>query len=114
VTAEPQPPLSAANAPDDDLDSALESYDAYEEAEGYEDEDDLDDEPVEERRGWPLGTLLAVALGVWMGRWFYRLPDGLEAVAGLGLVLATALLAAGLYRRWVRRQMAAARARRRR
>lgn len=78
----------------------------------YEDADEV--EAAEEPRGWPLGTLLAITLGIWAGRWFYRLPDGLEAVAGLLLVLLTAIFAAALYRRWVRRQFAQARARRRR
>ena len=77
-------------------------------------EDDLDEPaPGEEReRRWPLGVMLAVVLGVWVGRAFYRLPDGLENLAGLGLSVATALIAAAIYRRWVRRQFASARARR--
>jgi hypothetical protein len=58
--------------------------------------------------------MLALAIGVWAGRAFYRLPDGLENLAGLALSLATAVILAGLYRRWVRRQFAEARERRQR
>ncbi len=78
--------------------------------------DDLDEwEEVEEEdepRGWPLGMLLATTVGVWLGRLFYRLPDNLENLAAAMLALVTAIAAAGLYRRWVRRQFAQARARR--
>ena len=96
----------------EDDDSAADLAEAEDDDEYDEDEfaDEFDDD--EEPRGWPLGTLLAVTLGIWAGRWFYRLPDGIEQLAGLLLVLLTAIFAAGLYRRWVRRQFAQARARR--
>lgn len=77
------------------------------------DDDDFEDEPEEPRdRRWPLGTLLGIAIGVWAGRAFYRLPDRLEDLAAIGLSVVTAMFAVGIYRRWVRRQLAEARARR--
>lgn len=100
-------------------DASLDEVPGDEYEDGYEDEefedDDGDDEPDGERaqpRGWPLGTILAFSIGVWAGRWFEVLPDGLESLAGYLMVLVTAGCAAGLYRRWVRRQFAQARARR--
>ena len=93
-------------AQDDDLDDEFEDEDEF--------EDDLAEPAFEEEpeRRSPLGVMLAVVLGVWLGRAFYRLPDGLENLAGLGLSIVTAVIAAALYRRWVRRQFAQARARR--
>ena len=41
--------------------------------------------PEQEReRRWPLGVMPSVILGVWVGRAFYRLPDGLETIVGDG------------------------------
>jgi hypothetical protein len=109
VTGQPRRDEAPPAAPGDAGLEAAE-YEDYEEFDEYE--DGLEEPSPERRRAFPLGTLLAIAAGVWVGRAFYRLPDGLENLAGLLLALLTALLAAGLYRRWVRRQMAAARARR--
>jgi hypothetical protein len=106
VTGEPRRD-EASPAPGGD--AGLEAH----EHEEYDEYEDGPEEPSPDRqRAFPLGTLLAIAAGVWVGRAFYRLPDGLENLAGLLLALLTALLAAAIYRRWVRRQMAAARARR--
>ncbi len=99
-------PASALGGRDD----ALAESDDLEEWE--EVDDDEEGENGEEPRGWPLGTLLAMTTGIWLGRFFYRLPDALENVAAVLLALVTAIAAAGLYRRWVRRQFAQARARR--
>ncbi len=75
--------------------------------------EEVEEDPVEEEpRGWPLGMILATTVGIWLGRLFYRLPDNLENVAAVLLALVTAIAAAGIYRRWVRRQFAQARARR--
>lgn len=84
-------------------------FEAGVEVEWEEVEDDGDEEAP---RGWPLGALLATTVGIWLGRLFYRLPDNLEDVAAVLLALVTAIAAAGIYRRWVRRQFAQARARR--
>jgi hypothetical protein len=75
-------------------------------------EDEEEDEGEEPERRSSLSVMLALVIGVWIGRAFYRLPDGLENLAGLALSLATALILVGIYRRWVRRQFAEARARR--
>ncbi len=88
--------------------------DAGDDAE-YEDdefEDDELDEEAAQPRGWPLATMLAFSIGMWAGRWFEVLPDGLESALGFLMVFVTAVSAAGLYRRWVRRQFVQARARR--
>jgi hypothetical protein len=102
--------------PEDGADLDGESDDDLGDDEDFDDEfeDDLDEPAPEEEpeRRWPLGVMLSTVIGVWVGRAFYRLPDGLENLAGLGLSLATAVIAVGIYRRWVRRQFATARARR--
>lgn len=102
--------LPAANEDDEDalLDVAYEG-DEY----GDEEIDDLEDEEAPaERRGWPLGAMLLFAIGIWVGRWVSQLPINAQETVGLLLVIATAVLGAALYRRWVRKQMAHARARR--
>ncbi len=109
-------PSGAPTADDDAIMDVAYEGDEY----GGEEYDELDEpdapdpdaEASREGRGWPLGTMLAVAFGIWIGRWFGQLPEGAEDTAGLLLVVVTAVLAAALYRRWVRRQMAQARARR--
>jgi hypothetical protein len=106
VTAPPSNDDAAADVePTDDL----AEWDELEDDDEFEDDDEP--EPALERR-WPFGVMLAVLLGVWVGRAFYRLPDGLENIAGLALSIATAVVAVAIYRRWVRRQFATARARR--
>ncbi len=116
MTAERRPAeaasTTAGHGPEEDalLDVAYEG-DEY----GDEEIDDLEDEDEqapEERRGWPLGSLLLFAIGIWVGRWVSRMPVNAQETVGLLLVIATAVLGAALYRRWVRRQMAQARARR--
>ena len=115
-----EPPSSGADdgeLAEDGTDRKDESDEDFD-ADADDSEDDFEDDlteaaPEDEReRRWPLGVMLAVVLGVWVGRAFYRLPDGLENVAGLGLSLVTAVIAVAIYRRWVRRQFATARARR--
>ncbi|MCC6236936.1 MAG: hypothetical protein IT299_05100 [Dehalococcoidia bacterium] len=107
-------PTSAGVPAQDEEDALLDV--AYEGDEyGDEEIDDLEEEEeraAEERRGWPLGGLLLFAIGIWVGRWVSQLPVNAQETVGLLLVIATAVLGAALYRRWVRRQMAQARARR--
>ena len=118
MTAErqqPQPDSTAARARTEEADESV--LDVAYEGDEYGDEeiddleDETDDEPAE-RRGWPLGALLLFALGIWVGRWVSQLPVNTQETVGLLLVIATAVLGAALYRRWVRKQMAHARARR--
>lgn len=103
---------SAATQGDDDalLDVAYEG-DEYGDEEIDDLEDETDREPSE-RRGWPLGAMFLFAIGIWVGRWVSQLPVNAQETVGLLLVIATAILGAALYRRWVRKQMAHARARR--
>ncbi|MSP22454.1 MAG: hypothetical protein EXR66_05500 [Dehalococcoidia bacterium] len=106
-----EPPSRAVAADSTHLDAGdgIDEYDEYQDEQNDEFEDD---EPEERPRGWPWGAMLATAIGVWAGRAFYRLPDRLEDLTAFALTALTALFAVGIYRRWVRKQLAQARARR--
>ena len=64
------------------------------------------------RGGIGLGTWIALLAGAQIGRASVALPEGLSDAAGIMIALGLAVTVTMAYRRWARRAMASARARR--